>query len=91
MFKYLDSQNQQYIFIDYMLEDYIQMLTMSYCDHLIISNSTFSWWSAWLKQKNNHTNNNPIIIRPNIWFNKEGAEADKLDQSDLCPDDWICI
>ena len=79
----------EYVFIDFALEDYIQMLAMSYCDSLIIANSTFSWWSAWFLFKRN--SGNCIIIRPDIWFNKDGAEKDKLDQTDLCPSEWICI
>lgn len=54
---------------------------MSECTHHIISNSSFSWWGAWLNR-----NPNKIVIAPSVWF---GPDNDHLNTKDLIPEDWI--
>lgn len=55
------------------------MCLMSECKHNIISNSTFSWWGAWL---NNHQDK--IVISPSRFLNNELS-------TDVYPDDWLKI
>ena len=53
---------------------------MSKCNHNIIANSTFSWWSAWL-------NNSPgkVVISPKKWFLNEWND------SNIPVDNWVKI
>lgn len=62
-------------------EDYIDLYLMSFCKHNIITNSTFSWWGAWLNQ-----NPDKIVIAPKQWF---GSAKSTLDTRDLIPETWI--
>ncbi len=57
------------------------MRLMSLCQHNVIANSTFSWWSAWLNQ-------NPAkrVAAPARWF-----ANDHQHNPDILPDDWIAI
>lgn len=55
---------------------------MSQCDHFIISNSTFSWWGAYLGEKQGSK-----IVRPNYLFN--GKLLQKNDSKDFYPERFI--
>ena len=44
-------------------ESWKDMYLMTQCNHHIIANSSFSWWGAWLNQKDNKE-----VIAPSIWL-----------------------
>lgn len=51
------------------------------CDHVVMANSSFSWWGAWLGQRENRH-----VIYPRPWF----ARA-LVDDRDFALSSWICI
>lgn len=57
------------------IKDY-DMYLMSSCKHLIIANSTFSWWAAWLH------GDNGTIIAPAKWMNER-------EDTDIWEEYWI--
>ena len=51
---------------------------MSFCQHNIIANSSFSWWGAWLNQNPNKT-----VVAPKGWI------INDPDSSNVIPSDWV--
>lgn len=62
-------------------ENYLDMQMMSLASHNIISNSTYSWWAAWL-----NSNPDKIVIAPEKWFN---PAVKQYNPNEVVPDKWI--
>lgn len=61
--------------------DIEEFLLMQNCKNFIISNSTFSWWAAWLSNSNAK-----IVICPKIWF--KDKILNNLSRQ-LIPENWL--
>ncbi len=71
--------------VDYQIVDhnrgrdsYKDMYLMTKCHHNILSNSSFSWWGAWLGDYRDK-----IVVRPIEWM--------KGYKKDPCPAEWIRV
>ena len=62
--------------------DYQDLYLMSMCKDNIIANSSFSWWGAWMNNKNNR------VIAPSKWF---GPGLRHNNTKDLYCDNWIIL
>lgn len=60
------------------VKDYEELLLMSLCNHIIVANSTFSWWAAIL-----HNKKDSFIICPKDWKN-----IFVKDLTYVCLDSW---
>lgn len=65
------------IYVDESIPDIDQLKLMSHCSNQIISNSSFSWWAAWLGKSVGQK-----VIYPKTWF------ADGRGFTGV-PDNWI--
>jgi len=63
-----------------------QLYIHSLCRNNIISNSSFSWWGAWL-------NDNPDkkVFAPSEWFGVRGRTVEKLDWRDIYASGTIVV
>jgi hypothetical protein len=66
------------------LEDYEDLWLISLCKINIMSNSSFSWWGAFL---NKNKNKNKKVFAPSIWFGPSGEK----NYSDIYEDYWNVI
>lgn len=73
--------NVNFVPIPANIEDWEEMLLMSCCDHLIIANSSFSWFAAYFCDKPDK-----LVYYPSVWF---GPKLAHYDVKDLCPLEWI--
>lgn len=58
--------------------DWLDLQLLALCSHLVISNSTYAWWAAWLSDR-------PVVLYPGVWW---GPNLAHIDSSLMIPDGW---
>lgn len=95
---YVFADNKEWVkkhfdWFDYVLVDgnpshgygnHFDMQLMSECKHHIMSNSTYSWWGAYLSR---HVQG--INVLPKIWFNP--ASCENYTSESLCFEKWCAL
>lgn len=66
--------------IDTKIVDYEQIFIMSFLKYCVIANSTFSWWGAYLNQREDKE-----VFYPSTWFT---GSLNNLKVDDKCPSSW---
>jgi hypothetical protein len=71
------------LFVDEALSKnaYEDFYLMQQCQHHIITNSTFSWWAAYLNQQPHKK-----VVAPQKWYKKHFGDA-----TDLYPNNWVVL
>ena len=64
-------------------KSHFDLCLISKCSDFITSNSTFSWWGAYLSQ-----NSTKRVIAPTPWY---GPGLQHISTEDLYPDSWEVI
>ncbi len=60
----------------------IHLALLARCDHLIIANSTFSWWAAWFQEPRAG-----VVVAPRRWYHPGTFDNDEQDHGP----DWILL
>lgn len=71
-------ENMVFIEPSFQRNDAVEMIMMSKCHHHVNANSSFSWWGAWIGERNDS-----IVIVPDHWFTNRPFPEDRV------PKRWI--
>lgn len=74
-------ENVTFVHWNHNEQAFCDMQLMALCDYFVTSNSTFSWWAAWLG-----SNHQSTVVTPKEWFVR-----DDMKSKDIHPDFWIQI
>jgi hypothetical protein len=70
-------------FVDYSGLDALWLLSL--CKNFVISNSTFSWWGAYLGEKEDS-----VVVAPDVWFGP-GVHSRGHYEFDIYKDNWVKV
>lgn len=64
-------------------DELTDFVLLSKCKHHIISNSTFSWWAAWLGETEDQ-----LVVAPRRWFHDESRNKACVN---ALPNEWVVL
>ena len=70
-------------YVDYVTWEALWLLSL--CKNFVLSNSTFSWWGAFLGESSNS-----IVITPSVWFGPEVHRRGHY-ETDIYKENWLKI
>jgi len=65
--------------------NHFDMQLMTHCHYNIISNSTYSWWGAWL-----NSNKDKIVICPKTWYSPQKTNKNAFELG-IASKNWVLI
>ena len=64
----------------------LDFVSMTMCDHNVIGNSTFAWWTAYM-----NNNKDKVVVAPKtFWFGKDSGYS-HFNLDDLFPASWVTL
>jgi hypothetical protein len=79
----LDIKNVYFVEGGNSLEDFV---TLMLCTHLVIANSSYSWWAAYLSEIRKRNTEQKYIIAPYPWYNVNGPLKHVNSDEIYCPE-----
>ena len=86
------GEHENVVFIENCGTDLDEFQLMTHCKHHVVSNSTFSWWTAWLAE-NRYKDGRMVLTPPNWYKNPENftQQLRFIDLDKIIPDRWTKI
>lgn len=66
---------------------YLDFVLLASCRHLVIANSSFSWWAAYLKR----LDETGLVVGPRPWYNRTSRLGHVSNSIDFYPPGWLLV
>jgi hypothetical protein len=86
-FSYLNQTN---VVFSPFADELLDFVLISLGRHIIIANSTFSWWAAYLKGVHASPARAGVIVAPDVWYREDGPLS-HLNRVSFFPETWTLV